>query len=145
MRISDWSSDVCSSDLLPATGTALAGELGRSAAPSSLARGVGLAVTEESGRPRPRLTRALRAPRRFERFGSELRRHQILELELLLGREREKLVGRLLRRERTFGALAFGDDLAERLGIVAPIFRSEEPTSELQSLMRISYAVFCMT
>src|SRR3546814_3145926 len=128
MRISDWSSDVCSSDLLPATGTALAGELGRSAAPSSLARGVGLAVTEESGRPRPRLTRALRAPRRFERFGSELRRHQILELELLLGREREKLVGRLLRRERTFGALA----------------RSEEHTSELQSLMRISSAVFCL-
>src|SRR3546814_20530021 len=103
----------------PATGTAHAGGLGRSAAPRSLARGVGLAVTEESGRPRPRLTRALRAPRRFERFGSELRRHQILELELLLGREREKLVGRLLRRERTFGALAFGDDLAERL-------RSEE-------------------
>src|SRR3546814_7261071 len=128
------------SQAIPATGTALAGELGRSAAPSSLARGVGLAVTEESGRPRPRLTRALRAPRRFERFGSELRRHQILELELLLGREREKLVGRLLRRERTFGALAFGDDLAERLGIV----RSEEHTSELQSLMRTSYAVFCL-
>src|SRR3546814_5926386 len=26
----------------------------------------------------------------------------------------------------------------------APIFRSEEHTSELQSLMRISYAVFCL-
>src|SRR3546814_4985462 len=32
------------------------------------------------------------------------------------------------------GFLAFGDDLA----------RSEEHTSELQSLMRISYAVFCL-
>src|SRR3546814_6658989 len=32
------------------------------------------------------------------------------------------------------GLLAFGDDLA----------RSEEHTSELQSLMRISYAVFCL-
>src|SRR3546814_9039882 len=26
-----------------------------------------------------------------------------------------------------------------------PLFRSEEHTSELQSLMRISYAVFCLT
>src|SRR3546814_1268466 len=26
-----------------------------------------------------------------------------------------------------------------------PPYRSEEPTSELQSLMRISYAVFCLT
>src|SRR3546814_10104595 len=31
--------------------------------------------------------------------------------------------------------------LAERLG---PAMRSEEHTSELQSLMRISYAVFCL-
>src|SRR3546814_5264542 len=29
-------------------------------------------------------------------------------------------------------------------GSVAAIFRSEEHTSELQSLMRISYAVFCL-
>src|SRR3546814_9662350 len=41
---------------------------------------------------------------------------------LLVGRERVMLVGGLWRRERTFGALAFGDDLAERLGIVAHIF-----------------------
>src|SRR3546814_3796509 len=31
----------------------------------------------------------------------------------------------------------------EKLGLVYPI-RSEEHTSELQSLMRISYAVFCL-
>src|SRR3546814_2089035 len=29
-------------------------------------------------------------------------------------------------------------------GILAPLLRSEEHTSELQSLMRISYAVFCL-
>src|SRR3546814_3901728 len=29
-------------------------------------------------------------------------------------------------------------------GVVRPISRSEEHTSELQSLMRISYAVFCL-
>src|SRR3546814_5427830 len=33
----------------------------------------------------------------------------------------------------------------EELGVVTPgPFRSEEHTSELQSLMRISYAVFCL-
>src|SRR3546814_8197476 len=58
-----------------------------------------------------------------------------------------------------FGALALRDDLAERRRVAANIFddpalhlhrlaerghRSEEHTSELQSLMRISYAVFCL-
>src|SRR3546814_1525110 len=32
-----------------------------------------------------------------------------------------------------------------RLGFIAMLPRSEEHTSELQSLMRISYAVFCLT
>src|SRR3546814_8157897 len=31
-----------------------------------------------------------------------------------------------------------------RAGVLAPWYRSEEHTSELQSLMRISYAVFCL-
>src|SRR3546814_3830699 len=35
------------------------------------------------------------------------------------------------------------DDLA-RAGVIARRDRSEEHTSELQSLMRISYAVFCL-
>src|SRR3546814_5539420 len=37
-------------------------------------------------------------------------------------------------------------DVAEQLAIdrVKELFRSEEHTSELQSLMRISYAVFCL-
>src|SRR3546814_14320766 len=61
------------------------GARGRSAGPSSLARGVGFAITEESGCPLARLDRALAAARRFERFFPELRRHQVLELELLLG------------------------------------------------------------
>src|SRR3546814_14996366 len=33
---------------------------------------------------------------------------------------------------------------AGRLGEALPVLRSEEHTSELQSLMRISYAVFCL-
>src|SRR3546814_4271971 len=33
---------------------------------------------------------------------------------------------------------------AVRRRLPYPAYRSEEPTSELQSLMRISYAVFCL-
>src|SRR3546814_10900734 len=35
-------------------------------------------------------------------------------------------------------------DLAERRRLAIGVARSEEHTSELQSLMRISYAVFCL-
>src|SRR3546814_2509832 len=55
------------------------------------------------------------------------------------------------------GALALGNkDIAEQLNMARPTvsrltftlvglgYRSEEHTSELQSLMRISYAVFCL-
>src|SRR3546814_10854103 len=31
-----------------------------------------------------------------------------------------------------------------KAGLIVSVFRSEEHTSELQSLMRISYAVFCL-
>src|SRR3546814_2837415 len=43
-------------------------------------------------------------------------------------------------------ALAEGgaDDVGEALAVVDADQRSEEHTSELQSLMRISYAVFCL-
>src|SRR3546814_970274 len=36
------------------------------------------------------------------------------------------------------------DDGDDRIHLEAPGLRSEEHTSELQSLMRISYAVFCL-
>src|SRR3546814_7128503 len=36
------------------------------------------------------------------------------------------------------------DQLKDRLGDAVIVLRSEEHTSELQSLMRISYAVFCL-
>src|SRR3546814_6936247 len=35
-------------------------------------------------------------------------------------------------------------ELVEKQALLKPDFRSEEHTSELQSLMRISYAVFCL-
>src|SRR3546814_4001266 len=50
-----------------------------------------------------------------------------------------------LRRDDAGAGLAFGE-LAEVAPVVekADVVRSEEHTSELQSLMRISYAVFCL-
>src|SRR3546814_2692822 len=93
MRISDWSSDVCSSDLvLPPVDRRLAGHEYQHVS--------GLPAAEPAI-THPRQTHAL------------VSRHQ---------------------RPGDFGD-AVGDIAAQR---------SEEHTSELQSLMRISYAVFCL-
>src|SRR3546814_8613836 len=43
-----------------------------------------------------------------------------------------------------FGTWLTGGDNSVHIGASGLIFRSEEHTSELQSLMRISYAVFCL-
>src|SRR3546814_2893314 len=49
-------------------------------------------------------------------------------------------VGETLRLQR----IAVPAQLVDRANADAGTFRSEEHTSELQSLMRISYAVFCL-
>src|SRR3546814_2919658 len=110
MLISDWSSDVCSSDLASAepkfeTFCAIIGR--------------------EDMLSDPRFaTRAIR-------FANK----DALEVEI----------------ERTLAGWALADLYEALIGgdiICAPIYtvdqRSEEHTSELQSLMRISYAVFCL-
>src|SRR3546814_8784425 len=45
------------------------------------------------------------------------------------------------------GLYIIGCNVPQAVGVGVPpdLFRSEEHTSELQSLMRISYAVFCLT
>src|SRR3546814_4471946 len=91
MRISDWSSDVCSSDLASAQRRTFAHTVGR--------------------------------PRPAEPWPYPLRQLPALRLS---GGEREHRPSCRL----------FAPASAER--------RSEEHTSELQSLMRISYAVFCL-
>src|SRR3546814_4487769 len=97
MRISDWSSDVCSSDL--------------DRAPASDPRLSASRLTEPThGNPGGSLPRLQR------------RRHAH-ESRLGLRRRRP---GHLRRRSAGHRS------------------RSEEHTSELQSLMRISYAVFCL-
>src|SRR3546814_1321511 len=45
---------------------------------------------------------------------------------------------------RATGTIALGDPRIERRLVSELDLRSEEHTSELQSLMRISYAVFCL-
>src|SRR3546814_8566634 len=96
MRISDWSSDVCSSDLLKAWG-----------------RSAPLPAKDPAhADPLP----ALR-PARRRRVHLRRRRHERAPRSRL--RHRRRLV---------------------RLRVL----RSEEHTSELQSLLRISYAVFCL-
>src|SRR3546814_6593177 len=55
------------------------------------------------------------------------------------------LITSIILREREqgrFSLLTFYERRARR--ILPALFRSEEHTSELQSLMRISYAVFCL-
>src|SRR3546814_2016605 len=50
-----------------------------------------------------------------------------------------------IERETRHDVIAFLTNLAEHVGPEARfVHRSEEHTSELQSLMRISYAVFCL-
>src|SRR3546814_10339012 len=97
MRISDWSSDVCSSDLLP---------------------------QDDAVRPHPKRVADKIARRHLARAfqigGPGFQPHDMALAELQLGRVLD------------------GDEA------LAVVDRSEEHTSELQSLMRNSYAVFCL-
>src|SRR3546814_4234073 len=114
MRISDWSSDVCSSDLGRRCGDEPGGGLAVRAADQP---GV-------DGRT-PRRRRSRRAPPGAVERGAD--RAGFVGARRVAGMERVRL------------RLRLGSS------IVAPdLFRSEEHTSELQSLMRISYAVFCL-
>src|SRR3546814_5119461 len=126
MRISDWSSDVCSSDLLP---------LAHHAHP--------LVVHDEH------LDRqiVLRDARKL------LDVHQDRGLA---GNVDDEGVGmRALHAQRRGHAVAHGAEAAGGHPVVRLleleilrrphlVLRSEEHTSELKSLMRISYAVFCL-
>src|SRR3546814_4550487 len=116
MRISDWSSDVCSSDLR---------RVDRAERPSpKQSQHMQSPDVTKSGRVWSRPDHACRHRRRIETRGS-FRRF------------------RPTRRWTAPGATsspAFRPSRALRERAQA---RSEEHTSELQSLMRISYAVFC--
>src|SRR3546814_10510257 len=99
MRISDWSSDVCSSDLLTEAGRTLH------------------ATTAPKALDIERRIFAHFEPEEVERFEAMLRRIDRIAFDLAAEEEQRKA----------------GEPK-----------RSEEHTSELQSLMRISYADFCL-
>src|SRR3546814_7028104 len=99
MRISDWSSDVCSSDLDP--------EQDRTGQGDSVAHQRRLQPQQPARQPR----------QIFVIFAEQ-------------------------RAEAGLAAHGVGDDRHPLADGAAR--RSEEHTSELQSLMRISYAVFCL-
>src|SRR3546814_3439190 len=104
MRISDWSSDVCSSDLGHQVHHAVVLDL---RAPLQLAR----------------------------RLAEVLARRVVVAVHAVasvrVGAAARRVAGRVQAED--LGAHGVGD-----------VHRSEEHTSELQSLMRISYAVFCL-
>src|SRR3546814_5538500 len=112
MLISDWSSDVCSSDLC---------ELGEARAFSD--------HDAEDSQPAWREHDVQVGPRQQGQRLSQLPR---TELDALHG----------VRERSTFGFDHRGEECF--LVRVVRVNRSEEHTSELQSLMRISYAVFCL-
>src|SRR3546814_4628659 len=102
MRISDWSSDVCSSDLVT----------DRPAAAPAKDRG-GFGGND-------------RAPQRQ-----------------LTGEKASGTV-KFFNAMKGFGFIQRDDGQPDAFVHISAVERSEEHTSELQSLMRISYAVFCL-
>src|SRR3546814_7318100 len=127
MRISDWNSDVCSSDLL-APGTLT---------PEALKADIetGVYLTELIGQGvNPVTGDYSRGASGFVIRGGQLA-EPIAEFTV---------AGNLIDM---FGALTPADDLVFRQSVNVPTLRihgmrSEEHTSELQSIMRIPYAIF---
>src|SRR3546814_4826046 len=121
MRISDWSSDVCSSDLFGDAG-------GR------------LVYTK--------LYEAFFVQVKIAVFGAFCLSFPIIANQLwafvapgLYAKEKKALLPFLIATPFLF---AMGASLAYFVVMPTAFHRSEEHTSELQSLMRISYAVFCL-
>src|SRR3546814_7831896 len=124
MRISDWSSDVCSSDLQDQDIHARIGTCGERIARQSRSGTAG---------PAPWL-HPWKAPRL--QFGNNPGGHLVIEIDPAF-----LLPLRYLLARAALGISWHGSSSTPPRK--SPM-RSEEHTSELQSLMRISYAVFCL-
>src|SRR3546814_2416792 len=126
MRISDWSSDVCSSDLDYDL-------LRRDAVHHRL---------DELYRPAPdrRARRQLSLPQQFQFLDDDRGRGADDDLAVY-----RRICTDRLARLSAFVGHRLQPQCRRRLLYLGPTdSRSEEHTSELQSLMRISYAVFCL-
>src|SRR3546814_6773492 len=128
MRISDWSSDVCSSDLIQPVLLQHPGGY-RALQSGQVDAWAGLD---------PHMAKAeLESGARLFFRNADLNTYGILNVRESFAEEYPETVARVLKvyeRARHF-ALEHPEELQAR---------SEEPTSELQSLMRNSYAVFCL-
>src|SRR3546814_7058393 len=109
MRISDWSSDVCSSDL--------------------------------ADRCNPSVDRATELRQDLRACRGLVRCDPLCSVELI---DVETVTRPGDRASRLCGSIDIGTRHLARASIHLGDERSEEHTSELQSLMRISYAVFCL-
>src|SRR3546814_5282016 len=146
MGISDWSSDVCSSDLDPpvdGAGVEALVQVGDDDRLRVDARRPQAQIVAEDAAVR--IGKVAVEAHRSERATGD--RVEPADARRAPGDRDEDLVGIDPRLARE--AQRLDDDIVEgeRLGIGAIIdrgHRSEEHTSELQSLMRISYAVFCL-
>src|SRR3546814_8866888 len=116
MRISDWSSDVCSSDLILAD-------------TADQMRNHGASIAEEQ-------RHAGAKPYLLPDFNLLGFNYRMTDLQGALGLVQLQKLERFIS-ERSIAAGWYRDMLGD-------IGRSEEHTSELQSLMSISYAVFCL-
>src|SRR3546814_3917266 len=130
MRISDWSSDVCSSDLGFYRMWALDG-ISRSQAalgrPAEAARSLEQALASFD---------QVRARFRSEEFKMGL----FSDLQKVF----ERAIGLYTELDQPARAFDISERSRARALLDSVSDRSEEHTSELQSLMRISYAVFCL-
>src|SRR3546814_433718 len=173
MRISDWSSDVCSSDRgkMQRDYPDLVKEMLRVVAPQRVAdvlrrlaeEGVPVrnlrdafeAITDVGGREKDvvLLTEYVRVALKREIADRYADADRTLHV-LLIHPELEDKLRQSVRVAGGASQLAISPELAARLGNEVRaqlarqpegVRRSEEHTSELQSLMRISYAVFCLT
>src|SRR3546814_2892520 len=125
MRISDWSSDVCSSDLSVAELIVIPTR----PSPHDLrAAGATVDLCERAGKPLLFVVNAA-TPRAK------------ITYEAAIALSQHGTVAPVTLHHRTDFAASMIDG---RTVMEADSKRSEEHTSELQSLMRISYAVFCL-
>src|SRR3546814_4159704 len=139
MHISDWSSDVCSSDL--SNGNVRFGALGCDAHLFRTAPGdrADIAVREPIGLHHL-VTGGFDLGNRIRNFESEDSSAVVQPLAMPCQCKDLSAIGTLPLEH----AGCIVQCVSKNMDVCFPP-RSEEYTSELQSLMRISYAVFCLT
>src|SRR3546814_5480306 len=125
MRISDWSSDVCSSDLVAAGANGLIHVSAIGADPQSPS-----AYGRSKGEGEAAVLAACPTA-------------TIIRPSVIFGQE-DQFTNRLAQMMSLPVVLVMGANTKFQPIYAADVGRSEEHTSELQSLMRISYAVFCL-